>query len=155
VAYQDEVVRETVDWRREVRKHPVAWSLGALGAGFIAGYGIAAAVKGDRGEYNHEFEYVPSAPHAYDAHPVIGETAPATHETPIEVSAAEEEGMGMLDRFKETRVYDRLRQEAAAVGNSFVDELSKTARQVVLPAVIRKIRDWIEGVVPKTSGSRP
>ena len=63
--------------------------------------------------------------------------------------------MGMLDRFKETRVYDRLRQEAAAVGNSFVDELSKTARQVVLPAVIRKIRDWIEGVVPKTSGSRP
>lgn len=40
-----ETVAETFDWRAQFRKHTVAWSLGALAAGFIVGNGIAASLE--------------------------------------------------------------------------------------------------------------
>jgi hypothetical protein len=42
-----ESVSEALDWREQFRKRPVAWSVGALSVGFIVGYGVAAAAKGD------------------------------------------------------------------------------------------------------------
>ena len=36
-----------VDWREQFMKRPVAWTAGALGAGFLVGYGVAACVSGD------------------------------------------------------------------------------------------------------------
>jgi hypothetical protein len=50
---------------------------------------------------------------------------------------------GILDRFKETPAYDRLQAEAATLGNRFVEELSKTAQAVVLPALLGKLKDLI------------
>jgi hypothetical protein len=41
-----ESVSQTLDWHEQVKRRPVAWSAGALGAGFIVGYGVAAVVKG-------------------------------------------------------------------------------------------------------------
>ena len=41
-----ESVSQTLDWQEQVKRRPVAWSAGALGAGFIVGYGVAAVVKG-------------------------------------------------------------------------------------------------------------
>src|SRR5688572_31014012 len=50
VVNQYESVKEsfsqTLDWHEQVKKRPVAWGAGALGAGFIVGYGVAAVVKG-------------------------------------------------------------------------------------------------------------
>ena len=40
-----ETVAETFDWRAQFRKHSVAWSLGALAAGYVVGTGLAAALK--------------------------------------------------------------------------------------------------------------
>jgi hypothetical protein len=42
-----ESVSEALDWREQFRKRPVAWSVGALSVGFIVGYGVAAAAKGE------------------------------------------------------------------------------------------------------------
>jgi len=50
---------------------------------------------------------------------------------------------GILERFKETPAYDRLQAEAATLGNRFVEELSKTAQAVVLPALLGKLKDLI------------
>jgi ElaB/YqjD/DUF883 family membrane-anchored ribosome-binding protein len=50
---------------------------------------------------------------------------------------------GLFDRFKETPAYDRLQAEAATLGNRFVEELSKTAQAVVLPALLGKLKDLI------------
>jgi len=50
---------------------------------------------------------------------------------------------GILDRFKDTPAYDRLQAEAATLGNRFVEELSKTAQAVVLPALLGKLKDLI------------
>ena len=42
VAQQVETVKDALDWREHFKKRPVAWSVGAAGAGFFVGYGIAA-----------------------------------------------------------------------------------------------------------------
>jgi hypothetical protein len=42
-----ESISETLDWREQYRKRPVAWSVGALSVGFLTGYCIAGAIKGE------------------------------------------------------------------------------------------------------------
>lgn len=50
---------------------------------------------------------------------------------------------GVIDKFKETKVYDRLQDELASLGDRFVEELSTTARNVVVPALLGKLKDLI------------
>ena len=54
-----------------------------------------------------------------------------------------DDGPGLIERFKETSAYDRLSKEAGSLGDRLVEELSTTAQQVVLPAVLKKIKGWI------------
>ena len=55
----------------------------------------------------------------------------------------EAEKPGILSRFRETQAYDRLQQEVSTLGSRAVDELSKTAQTVVLPAILGKLKDMI------------
>jgi hypothetical protein len=48
---------------------------------------------------------------------------------------------GLFERFKETSAYDRLQAEVGSLGERFIEELSKTAQQVVLPALFGKIKE--------------
>jgi len=51
VVHQYESVREsiseTLDWREQFRKRPIAWAAGAAGAGFLTGYCVTSMIKGD------------------------------------------------------------------------------------------------------------
>jgi len=64
-------------------------------------------------------------------------------------SAAEEEeveqpkGPGLLERFKETRAYDKLQGELSTLGERAVEELSRTAQTVIVPALLSKLKDLI------------
>jgi hypothetical protein len=62
----------------------------------------------------------------------------------VSAPASDESGKpGLFERFKETPAYDRLQSEAGTLGNRFVEELSKTAQAVVLPALLGKLKDLI------------
>ena len=65
------------------------------------------------------------------------------YESSPAAAAAEPSGPGLLERFKETQAYDRLQQEVQTLGSRAVEELSKTAQQVVLPALLGKLKDLI------------
>lgn len=132
VAQQVESVKEALDWREHFKKQPVAWSLGAAGVGLFVGYGIAAAIKGDDRD---EVNYAPSPAYSLTG----GET---TYAEPTKPNG-HDEGPGLLDRLRETSAYERLSQEAGALGDRLVEELSTTAQQVVLPALLKKIKGWI------------
>jgi hypothetical protein len=54
-----------------------------------------------------------------------------------------DDGPSVLERFRETSAYDRLSKEAGALGDRLVEELATTAQQVVLPALLNKIKSWI------------
>lgn len=63
----------------------------------------------------------------------------------------EPKGPGLLERFKETKAYDRLQEELSTLGERFLEELSKTARTVVVPALLGKIKNLV-GVDLSTQG---
>jgi hypothetical protein len=62
-------------------------------------------------------------------------------------SPAEEEeepkGPGVFERFKETKAYDKLQGELSTLGERFVEELSRTAQTVVVPALLSKLKNMI------------
>lgn len=43
-------VTETLDWREQVRSHPVVWCIGALSIGYVLGNSVIAALQGARDE---------------------------------------------------------------------------------------------------------
>jgi hypothetical protein len=153
VANQYQAVKDTLDWREQFKKRPVAWSAGALGVGFLVGYGIAATVKGDGNGHHEDAGFVPSQSHAYAAQPVLGETAASMRPQAPE-NYKEEEGPGILERLKTTPAYGRVRSEVAGIGNSFLDELSKTAKLIILPAVMKSIKDFIGGHLPGSTEAK-
>lgn len=142
VTQQYETVKDALDWREQFKKRPVAWSLGAAGVGFCVGYGIASVIKGEEYESGR---YASSEDHAYAAQPITGRSyTPSTASSiALEKTDGKDEGPGLIQRFKETRAFDRLQQEVGSLGDRLVEELSTTAQTVILPALLRKIRDLI------------
>jgi ElaB/YqjD/DUF883 family membrane-anchored ribosome-binding protein len=62
--------------------------------------------------------------------------------------AAEEEeeepkGPGLIARFKETKAYDKLQDELSTLGERALEELSRTAQTVVVPALLSKLKNLI------------
>ncbi|MGB9181451.1 MAG: hypothetical protein WCB68_19630 [Pyrinomonadaceae bacterium] len=187
-----DTVSETLDWREQYRKRPVAWSVSALGIGLVVGYSVAGVFKGDGGDYDED-DYVsgnrdwdlkgesedvgparrgilPSHARSYAAQAITGgpygstEYAPpeppeslertlsqpqasaSTALVPTSTKTEEEEedkGPGLIQRFKETRAYDRLEEEVSALGERALEELSRTAQNIVLPLLFSKIKDLI------------
>ena len=147
VAHQVENVKDALDWREHFKKAPVAWSLGAMGVGLVAGYGIAAAVKGESSE--DYYEQYPTRK-SYVAQPVLGSQPLSSHSEDAGLTRRashgngdSDKGPGLLERFKETSAYDRLSKEASSIGDRVIEELSSTAQTVVLPALLAKVKNWI------------
>jgi len=143
VAHQVQAVKDTLDWREQFKKRPVAWSAGALGVGFLVGYGVAAAIKGEDEEPDNA--PVQADLHAYAGQAIIGEPSD---------SQRHDVGPGLLKRVAATPAFDRVKDEVANVSSAFLSELSKTATQVVVPALIKSIRDFIGGHLPGSSEAK-
>ena len=194
VANQYQAVRDTVtealDWREQYRKRPVAFSIGALSAGFILGYAVAGTFKGD--DYDDEEAYDNRALQESDAYETTGAQPAKLASSPYEARAlakasrysapsgggaqsaasgsygssayaasapapsaslsetanesydaaeSEPDKPGLIERFKETRAYDKLQEEVSSLGERFVEELSSVGRNVVLPALFAKVKD--------------
>lgn len=154
VANQVQAVKDTLDWREQVKRRPVAWSAGALGVGFLVGYCVAATFKGED-QHSAAIDRYGEAEKSYAAQPVLGATA-AHMSAPGFVSKSgngSHHGPGLFQRVTSTHAYERVRDEAANIGNAVVQELSNTAKQVVLPALITSLRNFIGGHLPNAPQS--
>jgi len=153
VAQQYENVKDALDWREHFKRQPLAWSLGAAGVGLFVGYGIAAAIKGDDSDdgFSVSESLYPQSERSYAAQPIIG-TAPS--EIAVKPNG-KDDGPSVLDRLRETSAYERLSKEAGALGDRLVEELSITAQQVVLPALLKKIKNLIGIDLSSKSDQRP
>ena len=168
-----ETISQQLDWREQYRRRPVVFAAGAIGVGALVGYSLGGALFGSDDDladryYEAEGEYDDTqvsvrADRSYAAQAITGgaygSTAAASplagdlsdvrpsyssgyEATPAPV-AEEPSGPGLFERFKETQAYDRLQQEVQTLGSRAVEELSKTAQQVVLPALLGKLKDLI------------
>lgn len=137
VTQQYKHVKDALDWKEHFRARPVAWSLGAAGVGFCVGYCVAGAIK-DRGK--EEMYFQPARPYASEQ---IGEPLAASLASRTTEANGHDKGPGLVSRIKDTRAFDRLQQEVGTLGDRLVDEISTTAQEVVLPALLRKVKEWI------------
>jgi len=140
VSQQYETVKEALDWREHYKKAPVAWSLGAAGVGFFAGYGIAACLSSENADKVH---YSTSAAHPLASNVYSRADALEPINSAPTKSNGHDEGPGLFERFRETSAYERLSKEAGTLGDRLVEELSTTAQTIVLPALLKKIKTWI------------
>jgi len=159
VANQVQAVKNSLDWREQFKKRPVAWSAGALGVGFLTGYCIANAFKDDDDDYfrySSAIERYGDESKTYAAQPVLGVasasmSAPGT--TPRMGNGSKDQGPGFLGKIANTQAYEKVRDEAGNLGNAFVQELANTAKTVVLPALITSLKNFIGGHLPNAPQS--
>ena len=159
VANQVQAVKDTLDWREQFKRRPVAWSAGALGAGFLVGYCVAATFKGDDKYYRYSdaIDRLGEESKSYAAQPVLGTASPAMTGGPglgvKHGNGSKDHGPGFFEKLGNSHAYERVRDEAANFGNAFVQELGNTAKSVVLPALITSLRNFIGGHLPNAPQS--
>jgi hypothetical protein len=161
VANHVHAVNDSLHWREKFNKRPVAWSAGAFGVGFLVGCGLASAFSDDDRyhSYSAAIDRYSDAEKSYAAQPVLGAgPASAASMTASSYGTKAENGShggpGFFQRITQTPAYERVKDEAANIGNSVVQELSNTAKQVVLPALMVSLRNFIGGHLPNAPKSK-
>jgi hypothetical protein len=150
VANQVQAVKDTLDWREQFKRRPVAWSAAALGVGFCTGYCIANYVKGDSGEYHSAIDRYGEESNYYAAQGVAGGAVMAAPGKSVrsKETNGHDSGPGFFQKVAQTPAFERVKDEAGNIGDAFVQELTKTAKTVVLPALITSLRNFIGDHLP-------
>lgn len=145
VANQVQAVKDTLDWREQFKKRPVVWSAAALGVGFCTGYCIANYAKGDSDDYQSAIDRYGEESERYTAQSMVGT---AGSMAPRLDNGKHDTGPSFFQKVTNTSAFERVRDEAGNIGDAFVQELSKTAKTVVLPALIMSLRNFIGDHLP-------
>jgi hypothetical protein len=154
VANQVQAVKDTLDWREQFKKRPVAWSAGAAGVGFLVGYGLAALAKGDSEDYSSSYDrnYAQES-RSYAAQPIL--QAGATDANAVrQGNGKHDEGPGFFEKLTSTPAYQKVKHEASHLGDAFVQEITNTAKTMVLPALMTSLRNFIGGYLPNAETDR-
>jgi hypothetical protein len=153
VANQVQAVKDTLDWREQFKKRPVAWSAGAFGVGLLVGCGIAGLVKGED-EIESARDYYGPDYRSYAAQPVLSQAGatmnPQSLRRPQEGNGHEEEkGPGFIEKITQSAAYGRMKEEVGNVGDNLIQELTKTAKAMVIPAIIGSLRKFLGEHLPE------
>ena len=147
VANQVQAVKDTLDWREQFKKRPVVWSAAALGVGFCTGYCIAAFAKGDEADYESAIDRFGQESNYYTSQAMAGAGAamatPGGPRPKAPGNGSHDTGPSFFQKMVHTPAFERVKNEAGNIGDAFVQELSKTARNVVLPALITSLRNFL------------
>jgi hypothetical protein len=151
VAHQVQAVKDTLDWREQFKKRPVVWCAGALGVGFSLGYCIANYAKGDE-EYRYSSaidRYGEESSRYYASQSMADASmSPQAGIRSREENGSHDSGPGFFQKVANTHAFERVKDEAGNIGDAIVQELSKTAKTVVLPALMVSLRNFIGDYLP-------
>jgi hypothetical protein len=146
VANQVQAVKDTLDWREQYKRRPIAWSVGAAGVGFAVGYGLAAMIKGDADD--DVLDYIAPESRNYSQSLMSSQRVEAS---PRKQANGHDEGPSFFEKLSHTPAFGRVKEEAGNIGDAFVQEITKTAKVMVLPAIMNSIRKFIGGYLPQSS----
>ena len=150
VANQVQAVKETLDWREQYKRRPVAWSLGAAGVGFLLGYGIAATVKGD-GSDDEVLDFYASEGQLA-GQPIVRSASSSTAAS-LEDNGNGHEGPSFLQKLTHTPAFGRVKDEVGNVGDAVLQELGKTVKQIIVPALMTSLKNFLGDHLPNTAKS--
>jgi len=126
------------------------WSAAAMGVGFCTGYCIANYVKGDEGEYRSAIDRYGEESRHYASQEMFS-SAPAAASNAVHTkqgNGMHDSGPSFFTKIAQTPAFERVKNEAGNVGDSVVQELSKVAKTVVVPALITSLRNFIGDHLP-------
>jgi hypothetical protein len=144
VASQVKAVKDTLDWREQFKRRPVAWSAAALGVGFCTGYCIASYAKGEGSDYDSAIDRYNEESRNYTTMAVPSEPPMRSRQD----NGKHDTGPSFFQKVAQTPAFEKVRDEAGNIGDAIVQELSKTAKTVVLPALITSLRNFIGDHLP-------
>ncbi len=151
VANQVQAVKDTLDWREQFKKRPVAWSAAALGVGFCTGYCIANYAKSESSDYYAAIDRYGEESKHYAAQNFVSSAATAAPTPGVHAkqgNGTHNSGPNFFQKIANTQAFEKVKDEAGNIGDAFVQELSKTAKTVVLPALITSLRNFIGDHLP-------
>jgi|SRR5690349_5631734 len=151
VANQVQAVKDTLDWREQFKKRPVVWSAAALGVGFCTGYCIANYAKSDSNDYYAAIDRYGEESRQYSAQNFVSGAAMPAAAAGVHAkqgNGTHDSGPNFFQKIANTPVFEKVKDEAGSVGDAIVQELSKTAKTVVLPALITSLRNFIGDHLP-------
>lgn len=150
VANQVQAVKDTLDWREQFKKRPVVWSVAAMGVGFCTGYCIAAFAKGDDRDYYAAIDRYGEESKNYAARGLVSSAAMAapTGVPEKQGNGTHDAGPNFFQKIANTSAFERVKNEAGNIGDTVVQELSKTAKAVVIPALMTSLRNFIGDHLP-------
>ncbi len=195
-----ESVNDALDWREQVRRHPAAWSAGALTAGVLVGYGVGAVLMGGDSDYERDYRAYDEDDDSDDDDNKSSRGRYASYEGGRNYGSSRDSSVrsyagtvgagassayarsdsndsdyrpsyssgyagareedsdkpGLIEKFKDTRAFDRLQTEVSSLGDRFIDEISSVGQNVVLPALLGKVKELFGvDLSNKTGGSQP
>ena len=151
VANQVQAVKDTLDWREQFKRRPVAWSAAAMGVGFCTGYCIAGYVKGDSNDYESAIDRYGEESRQYAPQNFVSSAAVAAPAGGIHAkqgNGTHDSGPNFFQKVANTPAFEKVKNEAGNIGDAVVQELSNTAKTVVLPALITSLRNFIGDYLP-------
>ena len=152
VAHQVQVVKDTLDWREQFKKRPVAWCVGAMGVGFSLGYCIANYAKDDDNyRYSSAIDRFGEESDRYYASADVASPAamnPQRSSKAPQGNGSQDSGPGLFQKITSSHAFERVKDEAGNVGDALVQEITKTAKTVVLPALMVSLRNFIGDYLP-------
>src|ERR1044071_7677249 len=121
VANQVQAVKDTLDWREQFKRRPVAWSAAALGAGFATGYCIAAFVKGDDSDYESAIDRFGQESDYYTSQSMAGTGAamatPGGPRPKQDGNGTHDTGPSFFQKMVHTPAFERVKDEAGNIGD--------------------------------------
>ena len=157
VAHQVQAVKDTLDWREQFKKRPVVWSVGALGVGFLVGFRVADMVAGDDEPRGRDYrDYYDADYRSYAAQPVLSQASPSMQQpSPRRGEGGngygEDTGPGFFEKLTNTPAYGRVKDEVGEIGNNLIQEVAKTAKTMIVPAVIASLKKFLGDHLPEGS----
>ena len=159
VANQVQAVKDTLDWREQFRRRPVAWSVGALGVGFLVGYRVGAIAAEDdepRSDYRDYRDYYAADYRSYAAQPVLSQASASMKQQPEQRQQGgngheEDTGLGFFERLTHSHAYGRVKDEVGDIGDNLIQEVAKTAKVMVVPAIIASLKKFLGEYLPEGS----
>src|SRR5215470_4734241 len=124
VANQVQAVKDTLDWREQFKRRPVAWSAAALGVGFCTGYCIANYVKGDSSEYHSAIDRYGEESRNYPPQNFGSSSAampaPAAGVHAKQGNGTHDSGPNFFQKIANTTAFEKVKDEAGNIGDAVV-----------------------------------
>lgn len=125
-----ESVSETLDWRTQVGRYPIAFSLGALTLGFLLGAGAKYVVEGERPHNGH------------------------IRRPEVEAIAGGTVTGGTLVRsIEHSELYNQVTHGLSDIANHLVNELVRVGRDVLIPSLVARLQHRVAPEAEEHEGS--